>query len=659
MITKTFYKFIYHKKKLFVLSMIVITILSSCSRSDDDYLNYALRAAGTNRSQLENVLEHYKNDPEKMAATRFLIENMPGHESYQSEEINKYYDIAREVLMSDLKPVEQRDSLLHVSDNQFRGMEYRTVSDLKTIKADYLIHSIDQAFTQWKTRPWTRHLTFDEFCEWILPYKVVEYQELDYWRDELQAAFQVYVDRMIKDDDQYGTVFYTVDAVRNGILNRVKPTGMYNRSGYPLLRADLLLKQTYGRWEDYGNLGVMTYRSLGLPTVIDQTPFWGRYRAGHSWYVILNDRGEELRSEWDVGSVPGTAFFQDKRIPKVYRKTYAINRDRAFYKIHSKYKYPFNVCCKDVTAQYFRTSDIEITLFDRVTLIEDWAYIATFTGIGRDWSIVDYGTVKRGKATFRNMGRNVLYIALGFDGNTLVPVSEPFILHIDGSLQFISNDWRNLRSVNVRRKYFQSNNVVRMRQRLIGGAIQCSNSPNFEDAVTLFTVDTLLLPDKVKLEAQRPYRYWRYLSPDGSYGSIAELAFFNRDSTILLGKAISSDKDFINAERAFDGDWLTNFETSNENGSWVGMDMGRPVSVNYVRIVPRGDDNDIHPGDLYELKYWDGILAWVSRGEQVAQDNTLTFDSIPNGALIWLSNKTRGWDERPFMVDEYGNVEWW
>lgn len=137
------------------------------------------------------------------------------------------------------------------------------------------------------------------------------------------------------------------------------------------------------------------------------------------------------------------------------------------------------------------------------------------------------------------------------------------------------------------------------------------------------------------------------------------MAFFNRDSTILLGKAISSDKDFINAERAFDGDWLTNFETSNENGSWVGMDMGRPVSVNYVRIVPRGDDNDIHPGDLYELKYWDGILAWVSRGEQVAQDNTLTFDSIPNGALIWLSNKTRGWDERPFMVDEYGNVEWW
>ena len=94
-------------------------------------------------------------------------------------------------------------------------------------------------------------------------------------------------------------------------------------------------------------------------------------------------------------------------------------------------------------------------------------------------------------------------------------------------------------------------------------------------------------------------------------------------------------------------------------GNWVGMDMGRPVKVSAVRIVPRGDDNDIHPGDLYELKYWDGRLAWVSRGIKMAEGNTLTFDSIPQGALIWVSDKTRGWDERPFLMDSEGNVEWW
>jgi len=58
-------------------------------------------------------------------------------------------------------------------------------------------------------------------------------------------------------------------------------------------------RQTFGRCIDYVNLGVATFRSLGLPVIIDETPLWGRYRAGHSWYTMLSDRGEELHSEWD------------------------------------------------------------------------------------------------------------------------------------------------------------------------------------------------------------------------------------------------------------------------------------------------------------------------------------------------------------------------
>ena len=89
------------------------------------------------------------------------------------------------------------------------------------------------------------------------------------------------------------------------------------------------------------------------------------------------------------------------------------------------------------------------------------------------------------------------------------------------------------------------------------------------------------------------------------------------------------------------------------------MDFGTPVKLNYVRIVPRSDDNDIHPGDVYELKYWSADNRWVSRGLQTATDNHLYYDSIPSGALMWVSNYTRGWDERPFLIDEDGTVEWW
>ena len=61
-------------------------LLSSCK----DSRNEALRYAGNNRSELEKVLDHYKDDPEKLAAAMFLIENMPEHYSYRSDSIHTY-----------------------------------------------------------------------------------------------------------------------------------------------------------------------------------------------------------------------------------------------------------------------------------------------------------------------------------------------------------------------------------------------------------------------------------------------------------------------------------------------------------------------------------------------------------------------------------------
>lgn len=634
------------------------TLVTSCS-GRYDALQYAFRAAGKNKNELMKVLEYYKDNPEKLAAAQYLIENMPGHESYLSDRIHDYYDIAYDVLSSDLTPVQQRDSLLHVSDNCFSGIGYNTVCDLKIVKADFLIHTIDLAFEQWKKRSWAQHLSFEQFCEWLLPYKVTEYQELDYWRDTLTAQLSWFVEHMVKDDDQYGTVFYTTDALRNGIRYKVHPVGMYNRSGYPLLRSDLLLRQTYGRCEDYVNLAVMTYRSFGIPCVIDETPYWGRYRAGHTWYVILTERGEKLKSEWDISSIPGYGFFQDKRIPKVFRHTYAINKERAYYKTHSKYKYPFDLCRIDVTDEYFTTSDVEIPIDEDIKLEEEFAYIASFSGPGEEWAIIDYGVVRKNKAIFKKMGRNVLYIVYGYNGNDLVPISKPFLLHIDGVIEFISYDTSKTIDFSIRRKYYQSNNVAKMRNRLLGGRVQCSLTPDFKEPITLFTINDLNFPDKIQVNTDQPYRYWRYLSPNGSYGSLAELAFFDSDTSIIKGTPISNTGDKGAISHAYDGDWLSNFETGQADGNWIGMDMGTPKSVAYVRIVPRGDDNDIHPDDEYHLRYWDETHGWVTCDIQVANDNVLHYKSLPRGALFWLHNNTRGLDERPFVVDSIGKINWW
>lgn len=274
-----------------LLLVLIILLTISCGNSSN--LKQALKYAGDNRSELETVLDHYSKDPEKLAAAKFLIENMPAHYSYNNHDaITRYYEVAESVLSSGMTKEEQIDSLLNFCDREIPNLDRHTVSDAKIVTSDFLIHNIDQAFDKWKNCPWAAHLSFDEFCEWILPYKVVELQELDYWRDTLQAYFTDDIKHMIPDDVEYNTCIKTLDYVRNEILREIKPSyGMYTRAGYPILKASLLPKQTFGRFADYVHLGVMTYRSAGLPAVIDQAPFWGRYRAGLTWYTILGDRG--------------------------------------------------------------------------------------------------------------------------------------------------------------------------------------------------------------------------------------------------------------------------------------------------------------------------------------------------------------------------------
>ena len=91
--------------------------------------------------------------------------------------------------------------------------------------------------------------------------------------------------------------------------------------------------------------------------------------------------------------------------------------------------------------------------------------------------------------------------------------------------------------------------------------------------------------------------------------------------------------------------------------SWYGMAFDKPVVIDRVRCVPRTDDNLIHAGDTYELKYWDGI-KWASLGCQVACERYLLFDNVPANALLWLSNLTRGYDERIFTYENDRQV-WW
>lgn len=432
----------------------VFGALVSCNQQDMA-IKEALRQAGDNRGELEYVLEYYKDNADKLACARFLIANMPAHYSYAGNAIDSYYAIAKQVFADTvLTPEQQRDSLLAVTDRSFADLPNHTVPDTRIITADFLIRNIDAAYRQWKECPWARQAAFSEFCEYLLPYKAVELQSLDAWRDTLQNRFTDGVRNMEPDDEQYGTAMGVADIVRGEVQNKMQRNGLYTRSGLPLLRADLLPVQTFGNIPDYALVGALALRSAGVPTALYETPVGARDVAATRWFAILDDRGQLQTTEWDVSSGIGWEFFPYERGPKVFQMTYAMDARRLEYKKNAKYQHPFELARKDVTNKYFLTANLELPVEGSIRrqLKDRYVYIASAVRDSVDWCIVDFGRMHHGKACFDNMGREVMYRGFGYDGHGLIPITDPFILHKDCSVEYVDCDsvsaagydyWRN------------------------------------------------------------------------------------------------------------------------------------------------------------------------------------------------------------------------
>ncbi len=430
-----------------IITILVLGATCFMGCSGHQRLDYALSSAGANRSELESVIEHYRTtdpNPEKLRAAEFLIENMPGHYSYAGTEIYEYYDYAARILADTaLTPEQQRDSLLFITNAKYADLPNYTIPDTQIITADFLIDNIDKSYAQWTACPWASQVTFDEYLEWMLPYKAVELQELDAWRDSVLNHFNYGYTHPIKNDVEYNTTMGVADMLRNECQEKMHRYGLYDRAGLPLLSAYLLPRQTFGDIPDYALVATLLMRSAGIPAVLDETPVGSRGTAAVRWYVTIDDRGMEQPSEWDLSTMIGGGFFPYERGPKVYRNTYAINPERWEYRQEAKYQYPFDLGKKDMTSQYFLTSDLKLPVERSVRrqLRDNYVYIASAVrNEDSPWQIVDFGKIKRGKACFHDMGREVLYMAMGYDGEKLMPITAPFILHKDGTIEYIQAD---------------------------------------------------------------------------------------------------------------------------------------------------------------------------------------------------------------------------
>lgn len=642
---------------LLIVTVSFIASLTGCCR-EDAQLEEALKAAGGNRVELEAVLKHYAGDSLKLEAAKFLIRNMPGHYSYaDTMPASRYYD-AVDSLMNAFhgQSAESIRDSIDILGEQFGMGNQQARQDVEIITSEFLIRNIDGAFRQWQESPWCRHLTFEDFCEYILPYKSEELQPMDDWRGQLAWLYEPPL-RNLEHCDVFRNSSYRAAALLNQEIVNLVPSGGMLSLRYPVMRLLPRIKVPFGLCADYVGQTTALFRCAGIPVVWDFTPQWASQKKGHDWNVLLSERTQEIPF-CGFYATPNEYHKPYEKMSKVYRHTYAQNLSLK----ELNHKEPFvpklfrNIFLRDVTEKYTATGSVALSFPDEP---DGYVYLATFDS--KEWVPVAVAPLSSGKARFDRVGKDCVFLPVRYDDNGVQrPVGAPFEIGFDGGVRHHVADMGNCHSVRLLRKYPVLIYVFVEAETMVDGEFQAADMADFSDAETVYVVRNAVshgvefkIPDSIA-----PHRYWRYVNDRPHTNShIAEISFLDDSAAqIKHGRIIGSEPLWgdpaLSKEKAFDGDILTRFSSTEDFGGWVGMDFGKPVRIGTIRYYPRGDGNAVEVGDLYELFYW-ASDGWQSLGRQKATSVALSYDNVPAGALLLLRDLTKGSDEWIFTYENH------
>jgi hypothetical protein len=397
------------------LPVILLLVATATANVPDEHLREALEAAGKNRAELEKVLAHYREDDSKLAAARFLIANMPGHGHVLTRLVDqKGATIPFDPLgYPDFKAALAALDALEKEHGEVDFKRDRFLPDVETITAEFLIRHIDNAFLVWERSPESVRVSFDAFCNFVLPYRGSE-EPIEDWLTPLSRRYAFAWRKLEQAGD--------ARKVAHGVAQDLRRSVRFDERFY-LHPTDQsfteMLRTGQGRCEDLTNLSTFAYRSIGVAVAADYTPWWGHRDNNHAWDVLLDAHG--------IGFAKANAH-----AAKVYRKTYAIQRDNLCFQLPEGKEAPNRFLSSrfyyDVTGQYAPTTDVEV----EVRTAEAIAYLCVFNG--GVWKAIQWGRVKGGKVTFAAMGRNLVYLPMDYDGKRLRPVASPRLVLRDGSV---------------------------------------------------------------------------------------------------------------------------------------------------------------------------------------------------------------------------------
>lgn len=690
--------------KNILFAFVCMIIFTSCNDSGNT-LEKTMQLAGSNKVELEKVLAHFKKkdaDSLKLKAAYFLISNMPGHYSLDTTSLHIYrpilYDYDSLIKHQKRYPSFQYAEILKGKWSQLNGAyDFRqtiygkpVLADIATIKADYLINHIERAFTAWHMAQEVMDISFETFCEYILPYRKKDGVSLENWlpyfkSDSLKRSYVLHK--------------RTVETMVDSIIyqySEFKPRGIkHTRSvltDFPYLKIGDLLISKRATCEVRCWFNTLLLSSLGIPSGFDYVPAWGNKDNRHYWNSIIlnNKKSLAFESYWDrerwkykslYNNINSDKVYGSFRLPKVFRYSYASQPSGPYRDERMKVEDipPFfrTDKQKDVSSEYFTTSNVEVTLSK--PLPENTFYLWICVYNNAQWKPVQWAELKGKKAIFRDMGRDIVYMTGFYKNGEIVPVDNPFLLKSDGRMKLLNYINKN-ETIQIGRKFPPNPQLVAISKALIGSEIQVADNQNFINCKTIYKVSEAPKDylNVIYPTLKHKYRYIRFLFPkpylnieglpkgeDGFQPTeprrLAEFVCFDKsqkNNIPVQGKILfSTGLDSIEASKCFDSKTLTFALPKNirQPYCWLGLDLKFPKSIESVGFCPQTDRNNVLPGLTYELYYWD-TDRWSSLGKQTAKTHSLIYQNVPKNVLLRLHCIDEGKEERPFIYENQQQI---
>lgn len=639
----------------------------SCSQSLSlSSLESALNQAGDNRIELEKVLMRYQQDSKdslKYKAACFLIENMPYYTYYEGELLDNYltyYTALLENRTTGVTPERIADSI-NAKYGPYVIEKLQLKRDILEIDSAYLCNNIDWAFKVWQEQPWGKNVSFVDFCEYVLPYRI-EDEKLVFWRERMYEKYNPLLDSLrasvgLDKEDPIQAVYCLTKAISQEEDIRFTSKTPAN---LPHVGPEVTELKA-GSCRDFSDYVVYVCRALGIPVAIDFMPIRGNENVGHFWVSFFDKYGELYLQDFPQKVMMVRQDWM-RHMPKVkvYRHTFSLNREmeQAMNELDSVV-YPFfrKPHFIDVTFPYAWNYKAKLQIpqsaIYRGKPDSRIAYLCVSQRL--NWTPVAWTAFDHDNLVFTDIHKGAMMRVATLEDGKLVYWTDPFQIDEDNEIYFFSGT-DNLQDVVLYAK-FNLQEEKELQERMIGGVFEGSNDADFALKDTLYIIEEspIRLNTAIAVQSKKRYRYIRYCGASDSHCNIAEAIFYNMNGKELKGEVMGTPGCYQGDNsheypNVFDGKTWTSYDYKEPSGGWAGLDLVAPEQLSKIVYTPRNRDNYIRPGDQFELFYCQKI--WKSLGRRTSQSDSLLYTGVPRDALLLLVNYSRGVQERIFTYEE-------